>query len=237
MDRCVDNPLAVVHAVANLERHAQAAGVSVSFKTDFREFVAVRQAVRPAETVTAMFDPQCTDDLSDGRRAFWVHGVDTSGETLSLQAARVDLFDGNFAQWGMSWMASLYHMRGDRVEPARWRPMSHSVAERISGRVAYHGEFWLAPEMRGSKGGGLLGILPRMCLLLIYVKWCPEFIWGVMTEGLAAHGGGARMGYTVQEPNVLKWAAEPEGASKQETLVCCDAKDLAYLAELECAST
>ena len=231
MNRSLHDPLVAVHAVTNLEKRAAAAGVFASVKTDFGEFVEVRQLVRPGENVTAMFDPLCTDDLSDGRRAFWVHGVDASGETVSLQCARIDLIDSSLAQWGMSWMASLYQMRGDAVAPARWRPVSHSVAERIKGQVVYHGEFWLAPATRG---GGLLDILPRLCLLLIYIKWCPDFIWGVMTESLAAHGGGTRMGYTVQEPNLLKWDEEPEGASKQETFICCDAEDLAYLAELEC---
>ena len=233
MITALENPLSAVRAISQLERRAEAAGMYVFFKSDFGEFAEVRALARPGSRVSAMFDPRCSDDLSNGRRAFWLHCIDGDGRTVSLQAARVDLIDSSLAQWSMSWMSALYRMRGDDVEPARWRPMSNSMAEKISGRVVYHGEFWLAEDFRGSRAGSMLDVLPRMALLLAYIKWCPDHVWGVITDDLAVRGGGIRMGYTVQQPALLSWLVEPEGAGKSETMVACDTKDLAYLAELE----
>ena len=68
MIQCLENPLKAVHAIARLERLAGEAGIFVFLKSDFHEFVEVRDIVRPDETVSAMFDPACTPDLSDGQR-------------------------------------------------------------------------------------------------------------------------------------------------------------------------
>ncbi len=233
MIRCLDDPLKVVHAVARLERLAEDAGIFVFVKTDFQEFVEIRDFVRPDETVSAMFDPAGTQDLSNGTRAFWVHGVDRQGQTVSLQAARIDVVDSNLAQWAMLWMSGLYRMRGDSVEPARWQALQHSAAERISGDVVYHGEFWLSSEFRGGDNGNMLDVLPRMALLLISLKWQPDHVWGLVTEKLGSRGIPFRMGYSVQQPAMLAWHSAPDGASNEETFAWCSAEDLAYLAELE----
>ena len=235
MIRCLENPLKTAQAISRLERLADEAGIFVFVKSDFREFVEVREMVRPDETVSAMFDPACTSDLCDGRRGFWMHGINRDGRTVVLQAARVDMIDSNLANWAMSWMAGLYRLRGDAVEPARWKALMHSAAERISGNVVYHGEFWMAPELRGISTGNMLDVLPRLVLLLAQMKWQPDHVWGVVTEELGTRGIAARMGYAVQQPALLGWQQPPEGASPSETFACCTSEDLEFLVELESA--
>ncbi len=235
MIQCLENPLKGVHAISRLERLAGEAGIFVFLKSDFHEFVEVRDFVRPEETVSAMFDPACTPDLCDGSRGFWMHGINRDGKTEVLQALRVDMIDSNLANWAMSWMTGLYRMRGDTVEPARWKALMHSAAERISGNVVYHGEFWMAPELRGVSTGNMLDVLPRMALLLAHLKWQPDHVWGVVKEELGSRGIAVRMGYATQQPALLGWQQPPEGASSSETFACCTRKDLEFLVELESA--
>ncbi len=232
MSRCIENPLTAARAIISLERRAQEAGMRLSLETDFRKFVEARSAVRPGEKVSAMFDPDCTDDLSNGR-AIWLHGVDPEGQTLTMQAARLDWIDSNLASWVMPWMSSLYKMRGDAVEPASYRSLHNSIAEKMKNNVVYHGEFWLAEDYRGRKAGNLLGVLPRLCLLLVYMRWNPDYVWGLVDDDFAARGGAIRMGYAAQQPAGLMWQNEPQGASKSETMSCCESRDLAFLAEFE----
>ncbi len=232
MIRCIENPLTAARAIISLERRAQEAGMRLSLETDFRKFVETRDAARPGEKVSAMFDPDCTHDLSEGR-AIWLHGVDPDGRTLTMQAARMDWIDSNLASWVMPWMSSLYKMRGDVVEPASYRSMHNSIAEKMKDNVVYHGEFWLDQDYRGRKGGNLLGVLPRLCLLLVYVRWNPDYVWGLVDDDFAARGGAIRMGYTAQQPSGLMWQHEPQGASKNETMSCCENRDLAFLADFE----
>ncbi len=236
MIKCMDNPLSVARAVSVLERRVHQAGMRVTMKTDFREYAEVRKSVRPDSDVSAMFDHRCTEDLSDGR-GFWLHCHNPEGETVALQAARVDWIETSLAQWCMPWMSTLYRMRGDKVEPETYRPLPNSTAERIKGWVAYHGEFWVQPEHRGRVAGNLLEALPRLGLMMIYMRWNPDHVWGVITDILAARGAGIRMGFTTQQPSLLNWEIEPEGAGRSETMVCCDNRDLAFLADFETGPT
>jgi hypothetical protein len=209
------NPLAAAEVVHGLVERARSLDIDPFFSVDFGEFVRQRLAVRGA-IPSPMFDP-AVGRLQD--KAFWLGARNKQGEVVSLQAYRLDYVDTSLAEWAVGWMAGLYLKRHELMVPAYLEPPSNSRAGRVRGRLVYHGEIWLSPTL---KNRSYFDTMPFLGMLLAYLKWYPDAIWGLVSDQMANHGHVTRMKYPHLEPSFLRWQHCPEGIPKNEWLVLAD---------------
>jgi hypothetical protein len=223
-DGGIPNPLAAAEVVHSLLQRARALDIEPFFSVDFNDFARQRLAVR-GTMASPMFDP-AVGRLQD--KAFWLGARNRQGEVVSLQAYRLDYVDTSLAEWVVGWMAGLYLKRHELMVPAYLEPPSNSRAGRVRGRLVYHGEIWLSPNLRNRS---YFDTMPFLGMLLAYLKWYPDAIWGLVSDQMANHGHVTRMKYPHLEPSFLRWELCVEGVPKNEWLVLAELRDLNFLVE------
>lgn len=225
----IPNPLAAVNLINALVARAQALDVEPFVSSDFESFATERHRLRN-EAPSPMFDPLV------GRlagKAFWLGARNRAGEVVSLQAYRLDYVDTTLAEWAVGWMAGLYMKRHELMVPAHLEPPPHSRAARVSGKVVYHGEIWLMPNLRSR---GYFDTLPFLGMMLAYLKWQPDAVWGLVNDQMATHGHVTRMSYPHIERSFLRWQDCPASIPSNEWLVLAERSDLDYLVEERAAT-
>jgi len=211
----------VIHRLlARVERH----GLTVKTSNDFNAFLETRQHVRD-DPVSPMFDPAVGELSSKG---FWVSVIDAEGEVGSIQACRLDFVDTSLAEWAVGWMSGLYMKQGLLMVPEFLEPPLDSRSRNVRGWLVYHGEMWMARKYRGV--GNLFDNMGSLAVLLAYIKWQPDAVWGLVSTELAMRGQGNRMSYPLVERSFLRWSLAAPGIPENEWLVLSERQDLEFLA-------
>jgi hypothetical protein len=120
-------------------------------------------------------------------------------------------------------MSGLYMKQGRLMVPEFNRPPPESRAERIRGRLVYHGEIWLEQPYRGKK---LFEMMPFLGMVLAYIKWYPHAMWGLVNDPMAKRGHSIRMKYPYLEHSFLRWTVHPNDVPENEWLVLAERSDL-----------
>jgi hypothetical protein len=224
------DPLRTVMAISNLIAAGTEQGLSFHISTDFAGLARERRRLRNSD-VSPMFDPQACRSLSE--RGFWMSLVDRGGNTVGLQAFRLDDADPNLAEWVLGWMMGLYARRREMIVPRAVMPPEHSLSHLIRGRIVYHGELWIDKHCKVG-----FPVFPRVGMLLAMVKWQPEAIWALTGQSMATRGHMVRMGYGHLEQSFLTWEWEPDGAEQAEWIGVALRRHLEFsIAELASASS
>lgn len=198
------DPLRTVMAISHLIEAGAEQGLTFNISSDFAGLARERRRLRNSD-VSPMFDPQACRSLSE--RGFWMSLVDRDGNTVGLQAFRLDDADPNLAEWVLGWMMGLYARRREMIVPRAVMPPEHSLSHLIRGRIVYHGELWIDKHCKVG-----FPMFPRIGMLLAMVKWQPEAIWALTGQSMATRGHMVRMGYGHLEQSFLTWEWEPDGA-------------------------
>jgi hypothetical protein len=147
------------------EEAARERGVRLRISTDFDRLVVLNNST------PAIFNPKY-NDLGDGT-AFFIEGVDDSGDTVVTSASR--LYD-----FGDRSLAS--ELRSMRVYFAQPQPfcaggraeVTAPVAEHICGRAMCSGALWVRPDYRRL---GFSRIIPRLTRSYSLSLWNPPIFW------------------------------------------------------------
>ena len=209
---CIRDPFGTVKVVARLAAQIEEFDCSISVETAVDEFDSTRFALR-GEHVSPFFDPVVSGLTED--RFFWMKLTATDGTIMGLQAYRYDFVDSSLADWGPTLTIGLAMRRQEIMLPTHAQPPKSSIAERIRGRLVYHGEFWIAPHARNRK---LLDAFSRLGMILSYLKWDPDAVWALSSNRMATHGHPNRMGYTYMERGFLRWQWASDGIDLVEWL-------------------
>ena len=191
------DPLRTVMAISTLIQAGAEQGLSFNISTDFAGLARERRRLRNSE-VSPMFDPQACRSLSE--RGFWMSLIDRDGNTVGLQAFRLDDADPNLAEWVLGWMMGLYARRREMIVPRAVMPPEHSLSHLIRGRIVYHGELWIDKHCKVG-----FPVFPRIGMLLAMVKSQPDAIWALTGQSMATRGHMVRMGYGHLEQSFLTW--------------------------------
>lgn len=202
------DPLRTVTAISTLLEAGAEQGLSLHISSDFAALARERRRLRNSE-ISPIFDPSACRSLSE--RGFWMSLIDRDGNTVGLQAFRLDDADPNLAEWVLGWMMGLYARRREMIVPRAVMPPEHSLTHLIRGRVVYHGELWIDKHCKAG-----FPVFPRIGMLLAMVKWQPEAIWALTGQSMATRGHMVRMGYGHLEQSFLTWEWEPDGAEQAE---------------------
>ncbi|MFN0193994.1 MAG: hypothetical protein ACKVP5_18815 [Aestuariivirga sp.] len=221
----LDDPLGIARVVTGMHANLLALGYDARVSSDLALLDATKQAVRN-ERVAPFYDPSVSSLGPD--RAFWMSLIDSDGKVIGLQAFRLDFVETNLGDWGPSYIIGLYMRRNEILVPTHASPPRNSIAERIRGRLVYHGELWLDRSVKNRRVFDQFG---KFGMLLSLIKWNPDAIWGLAAQQMATHGHVTRMGYSFIERGFLRWQWVPEGIDPVEWLAVAERDALEQLVD------
>lgn len=200
-------------------------GISLEIGDDFSVFRRHRNSQTDRSALFPMFDVACS--YVDASNAFWICGFDKDGTLVHTQAIRrLDIAKQSLGE----------HLRDHRhmyITPGSTPNRDNTffsplpVLDKISGRVGYHGEFWIKAGTIGRRNTGLTGVLSRIAFEMCMKLWSPDYIFGLVPSPLATRGVAVRYGYTHCEYGA--WHGPDQEVTSEEMLVWMSQEDLRYL--------
>ena len=209
---CVEDPLGTVQVCAALVAEIEQMGFAINISSDAEKFSATKLTTRNTP-VSPFFDPEVCNFTPE--RFFWMNAVSASGATAAMQGFRYDYTDTSLADWGPNLTIGLAMRRQELMVPTKASPPRSSIAERIRGKLVYHGEFWIDQHVRNRK---LAEKFSRLGLILSLIKWNPDAVWSLSSNRMATHGHLNRMGYNYIEKGFLRWQWASDGIDLTEWL-------------------
>jgi hypothetical protein len=210
------DPLGAAKVVTRLENELNDIGFTIQVASDLVEFNALKLKLR-GERASPYHDPDICGLPPE--REFWMSIADKSGKVVGIQAFRLDLVTTSLADWAPAYTIGLYMRRQELMIPMHAMPPRNSIAERISGRLAYHGELWIDTEFRRFRLSLWFG---RIGLLLCLLKWQPDAIWALAAQSMAMNGGMLRLGYSHLERGFFRWQWVSEGIDPIEWIAIAE---------------
>lgn len=224
----IKDPERAVRASSLLFHQAAEMGIDLSINFDFNRYEHVRGFAAMGARPSAVFDPKVTH-LS-ANNSFWVMGRNKNGDPVHFQAFRTCHMEEPFHIAGLRWFCSMHHIRGQTLEPKNYIVEETPLTRCIEGHTVYHGEIWMAPELRSpTRRLGPIDVVMKVGMLWAYLKWHPACIWGISSDINLKQGAAARMGYSQAELSFVDWQKRPEGWGQVEGLAVAQAGDLEHL--------
>ncbi|WP_342710009.1 hypothetical protein AAFG13_37390 [Bradyrhizobium sp. B124] len=190
----VVNPLQVSRFLRVYDDVAAQNGIKLSIGFDFHEYISITRALPTKRPTYPSFRPDRSPiKLGEG---YWMIGVDKNNEVALVEAARLyDLAHTNFAEH----LQSLKAFYGDptiHAHPQDRCTCTAPSAKMISGKVAYHGDFWLRRDFRGQ---GMPKMMAAILRGVSFAMWAPDFICGLAARWTLDKGVLAQYGHTHYE--------------------------------------
>jgi hypothetical protein len=212
----LEDPLGTARAIAALHDELAGYGHACRISDDLNEFNALKLGLR-GERAHPYHDPEICGLGSD--RAFWMSLAGSEGGVIAIQAFRLDTVETSLADWAPAYTIGLYMRRQELLIPMHASPPKNSIAERLKGRLVYHGELWIDKAVRNRKVADAFG---KLGLLLSLIKWQPHAIWALASQQMATHGHLTRMGYSHLERGFFRWKWASEGIDTVEWLAVAE---------------
>ena len=200
---------------------------------DFQQYQNFLKSARPDHSIGRPFDPDL-HDFSDGS-AFWIVAFDRDGEAMHSQALRLLDVTG-------STLAS--HLKGhftDFPPPSVALDLDKSQyqagpgAQRMTGRMAYHGEFWIGGNQSMYRGSGLSTVLARYGFWMATQHWDPDYIFAFILNAVHYKGLAARTGWMHTDPAALQWHPRDGRPPFETVMAYLQRDDVDYLLKLPIA--
>lgn len=155
-------------------------GIRLRLCWDFERLYALNAEQRDSwPRLSPIFNPEHNPITPEN--AFFIDGVDESGETVVTSAGRLyDHGDRSIAD-------ELRSLRVFYDDPAPYLGSGDSIdvtapsAEHICGRVMFSGSVWVRPDYRRH---GLTKIIPRLTRSYAMTRWNTPVFWGVVEHDL-----------------------------------------------------
>ncbi len=213
----------VVHAVTRLissqEVELEGKGIGIEISEDFQELERVCNSIEDRKKISEPFSSKYFDIVP--RDGFWIRGFNREGATVATQVMRL-------SELGETTLAAYWQQQLKRLHGGALKKSSSPAAQRINGRVVYHGDVWVD---RSCARTNIAGLMSRIALSTALLKWNPDYIYGFMGERLCLSGFALKEGYFHCEPVGSHWAEQPRDIDPNDWLVWMGRYDLEYLAE------
>lgn len=198
--------ISVALALAEIHEEIQSRGLTYRESFDFNELRDVCDTLE-CKILTDQFDGSLHD--LHAHNAFWIGLYNGDGDCIAIQAAMlIELGRMSLAQfWALHQLRRCLNLR-DPGECALGQDHC-PLAFEISGQVAYHGEFWVREDYRGS---GLTDHFGQFGLFASLLRWNFDWAYGMMESEHAYSGLSARCGFRSAEPRAIDWVKCPKSA-------------------------
>lgn len=209
----------VARIIGDLER----TGIHVDVGDDFAKYRSYRCLEAERNAIYPMFD--VARSYIDSTNGFWICGFDPSGELIHTQAVRLlDLSGISLAQH-LDAHRHKYITPDTTPDPDLTFYSGPESLHRITGKVCYHGEFWLRGRgLGGPRSHGATALLSRLLFEIVAGTWDPCFVFGLVPKPLAAKGAHLRYGYCHCEPG--RWLGPDQQITEEDHLIWMSAGDI-----------
>ena len=216
------NLFTMITNVSNLVKELEIAGVTLEIGGDFATYRRLRNSQSDRSQPFPMFD--VASSYVDASNAFWVCGFDENNELVHTQAIRLLDLQGLTLDKHLRDHRHKYITPDTTPDPDKTFFSSMPALERITGRVCYHGEFWLKGGKGGHRSQGFTALLSRIVFELTLKLWSPDFVFGFVPMPLAMKGIPVRYGYSHGEFGV--WYGPEQEVTSEEMLVWMSNQDI-----------
>ncbi|MEY9981559.1 hypothetical protein ABH995_000896 [Bradyrhizobium yuanmingense] len=191
----VVNPLNISRFLRVYDDAAVQQGIKLSIGFDFEEYVSITRALPTKKPTYPNFRPDRSPiKLGEG---YWMIGLDKNNEVALVEAARLyNLSQSNFAAHLVS-LRAFYAEPSIHAHPQDRCTCTAPSAKKITGKVAYHGDFWLRKDFRGR---GIPKIMAAVLRGISFAMWAPDFVVGLAEPWLLEKGVLAQYGHAHHEP-------------------------------------
>ncbi|MDA9536936.1 hypothetical protein ACM41_11770 [Bradyrhizobium sp. CCBAU 21362] len=164
------NPLQVSRFLRRYDDAAAQKGIKISMGFNFHEYLSITRATPTKGPTFPNFRPDCSP-IESGE-GYWILGVDKNNDVALVEAARLyDLSHSNFAEH----LESLKAFYADpTAHPQNVCLCTAPSAKKITGKVAYRGDFWVRKDFRGRQG--IANIIGGIGRALSFALWAPDFL-------------------------------------------------------------
>ena len=217
------NLVDTVMTASGIIRELEDAGMRVVIGDDFSEYRVYRNAQTDRNPMYPMFDVACS--YIDNTNGFWVCGFNHKDELIHTQAVRMlDLTGVSLAQ-------HLNVHRHKYITPYSTPDLDLTFYQgpdalrSITGKVCYHGEFWLpARGLGGPRSQGVTPLLSRILFEVMCSKWNPNYVFAFVPKQLAEKGAHLRYGYRHCEPG--RWIGPDQQVTEEDYFIWMSANDM-----------
>lgn len=155
-------------------------------------------------------------------------GLDKNNEVALVEAARLyDMSHSNFAEHLES-LKLFYADPTIHAHPEDRCTCMAPSAKKITGRIAYHGDFWLRKDFRGQ---GMPTIMAAVLRGVSFAMWTPDFVVGLAERWLLDKGVLAQYGHAHHEPGGSILKLVEEGIVDDDVLVWLTGEKLQSLVD------
>ncbi|MCP1838565.1 hypothetical protein ACVIHI_000070 [Bradyrhizobium sp. USDA 4524] len=223
----VVNPLQVSRFLSVYDELAIQKGIKLSMGFDFHKYVSITRSLPTKKPTYPNFRPDRSPiKLGEG---YWMVGIDKYNEVALVEAARLyDLSHSNLAEHLQS-LRAFYADPSKHAHPQDRCTCTAPSAKKISGKVAYHGDFWLRKDFRGK---GLPKIMAALLRGLSFTMWAPDFICGLAGRWTLDKGVLAQYEHTHHELGGSMLQLVEEDILDDDLLVWLTGEELRALIDL-----
>ncbi len=213
----------MVMNVSGIIRELEVAGMRVVIGNDFSEYRACRNLQSGRGPIYPMFD--VASSYIDETNGFWICGFNEAEELVHTQAVRLLDLSGVSLGQHLNVHRHKYITPDTTPDPDLTYYKGPEALETITGKVCYHGEFWLAARgLGGPRGQGSTALLSRILFELMFKNWDPNYVFAFVPKQLAAKGAHLRYGYSHCEPG--KWLGPDQQVTEEDYMIWMSAKDI-----------
>lgn len=213
----------MVRNVSDLVTELEGAGMRIEIGDDFAEYRAYRNTQTDRSPPYPMFD--VSQSYIDDTNGFWICGFNENDELIHTQAARLlDLSDIKLGHH-LNVHRHKYITPDTTPDPDLTYYTGPDALTSITGKVCYHGEFWLpALGLGGPRSQGATSLLSRILFEIMQKTWEPDYVFALVPKQLAARGAHLRYGYIHCEPG--RWLGPDQQVTEEDYLIWMSAKDI-----------
>lgn len=208
--------------INNLINQLEKANISIEIGDDFTVFRRLRNKQKDRSAIYPMFD--LASSFVDASNGFWVCGFNAENEVVHTQAVRLLELGSQDLDQHLGIHKHKYITPGSTPDPDNTSFSQLPVLKQITGRVGYHGEFWVKPGTIGRRNIGLTSVLSRIAFEMTMTLWEPDFLFGFVPAPMATRGVAVRYGYTHCELGA--WHGPDQEITSEEMLVWMNHTDL-----------
>ncbi len=192
-------------------------GIEVRASYDFELLASICSDLPNKGMITSIFDPALSDVMPNV--GLWLGGYDEDGKLVHVQALRCDNLDWcSLADW--------WRVNFKRIYRCPMSANQHDVADRISGKVVYQGDFWIDRSIARAQLSPVLG---RLAMGIVLSRWAPDFVYGLVVQRLARTGFALNGGYRQQAPYAIDWGTPDAPYERTDYIVYNSYADLVDL--------
>jgi hypothetical protein len=216
--------------IANSMALLAQAEIDLTVGYDFDEYHELLKEARPDHLLGMPFDPTLHE--MNQENAFWIVGRNAKNDIMHTQAMRMlDLQGMNLAEH-LRRSFTEFPPPGVDIDLQRSRYRAGPGAHRISGKVCYHGEFWVGTTPREFRNAGLSSVLGRFAFWQAIQHWNPDYVIAFMQNSVVFKGFPARHGYMHTEPGTLRWFMTGQDTPIEGFMSYMGSDDLRFILEM-----